>query len=138
MSGAFEFDGDFAFQVLNEICNIGPRVVASDGELLSAQLISKKFQEFGLNDTEITKYPFKYYNGLEGTLSSIDGKTSISGVPCWMSASTPKHGVEAETLYIGSHNLLSDHSKEDIQDKIVFVLLDQQYMPEILETWESK
>jgi len=111
LSREFEFDRDLSFQILKEICDLGPRVIASDGELRSAQLILQKFQEFGLQDTEISKYPFKYYDGQEGVLSSIDGETSISGVPCWMSHSTPEQGVEAETLYIGSHNLLPDHSK---------------------------
>ncbi|MFW9844277.1 MAG: M28 family metallopeptidase, partial [Candidatus Thorarchaeota archaeon] len=137
MSGEFEFDRYAAFQVLEELCDLGPRVIASDGELRSAQLLSKKFREFGLSDNEIIRYPFKYYDGLEATLSTVDGNTSISGVPCWMSASTPKDGVEAETLYIGSHNLLSDYSKKEIQEKIVFVLLDQQYMPEVLEAWDK-
>jgi len=131
------FDRNFAFQVLKEICDIGPRVVASDGESQAVQLIFQKFHDFGLQNIEISKYPFRYYDGIQGTLSSIDGNTSVSGVPCWMSASTPEHGVEAETLYIGSHNLLSDYSKKDIQDKIVFVLLDQQYMTDVLEAWDK-
>jgi len=137
LSREFQFDRDLSFQILKEICDLGPRVIASDGELRSAQLILRKFQEFGLQDTEIFKYPFQYYDGQEGLISSIDGESSISGVPCWMSPSTPEKGVEAETLYIGSHNLLSDHSKEDIKDKIVFVLLDQQYMPDVLEAWDK-
>jgi hypothetical protein len=137
LSGEFEFDRDFAFQILKELCDIGPRVVASDGESQAAQLILQKLQEFNLRDVEIFKYPFRYYDGLEGTLSSLNGNTSVSGVPCWMSASTPEHGVEAETLYIGSHNLFSDYSKDDIEDKLVFVLLDDQYMPDVLEVWNK-
>jgi Zn-dependent M28 family amino/carboxypeptidase len=54
-----------------------------------------------------------------------------------MSASTSENGVEAETMYVGSYNLLSNHSKNYIQDKIVFVLLDQQYIPDILEAWNK-
>lgn len=135
MREGIEFDRDFAFLVLNELCDIGPRVVASEGEVQAAGLIEGYFKEFSLQDTGISTHPFRYYDSIEATISTIDGTNVISGVPCWMSASTPEHGVEAETLYIGSHHQLSKFSKEDIKDKIVLVLLGQQYMPDVLEAW---
>ncbi len=137
MIGDSEFNREFAFQVLDDLCDIGPRVVASKGESQAAELIYQKFQKFGLQEIEIAKYPFRYYDSHEAKLSSSDGKYIVSGVPCWMSASTPELGVEAETLYIGSHYLLSNYSKEEIQDKIVFILLEEQYMPDVLEAWEK-
>jgi hypothetical protein len=132
-----EFNRDNAFQHLKELCDIGPRVIASIGELQAAELIYQKFQEFGLQGIEISKYPFRYYDCHQAKVSPPDGKYTVSGVPCWMSASTPENGVEAESLYVGSHNLLSNYSKEELQGKIVFVLLSQQYMPDVLEAWDK-
>lgn len=130
-----EFNRDFAFQVLKELCNIGPRVVASEGEAQAAELITHYFNEFGLQDVETSKYPFRYYDGLTASISNCDGTSTVSGVPCWMSASTPENGIKAETLYIGSHNLVSNLTEENVKDKIIFVLLQSQYMPDVLEAW---
>ncbi|MCK4567174.1 MAG: hypothetical protein KAU48_07685, partial [Candidatus Thorarchaeota archaeon] len=135
MKRDIEFNRDFAFQVMKGLCDIGPRVVASEGEAQAAEFIKQYFSEFGLQDVEISKYPFRYYDGLTASISNCDGSSIVAGVPCWMSASTPKHGIEAETLYIGSHNLVSNLSEENIKDKIVFVLLQSQYMPDVLEAW---
>ena len=137
MRGYSEFNRDFAFQVLKDLCEIGPRVVASKGESQAAELISRKFQEFGLQEIKISTYPFRFYDSYEAQVSTSDGKTILSGVPCWMSASTPEHGIEAEALYVGSHHLLSNYSKEEFKGKIVFVLLEQQYMPDVLEAWAN-
>ena len=131
MEENLEFDRKYAFKVLKKICKIGPRVVASQGEAESAALIAKYFEEFGLSEVKVTKYPFTFYDGKEGSISKLY-KWKLPGVPCWMSASTPDYGLEAETMYIGTQNNISKYSKEDIQDKIVFLLLTQQYMPDVL------
>lgn len=131
MEENLEFDRKYAFNVLKKLCKIGPRVVASQGEAESAALIEKYFEKFGLSEVKIAKYPFTFYDGEEGSISQIY-KWKLSGVPCWMSASTPDYGLEAETLYIGTQNNISKYSKKDIQDKIVFLLLNQQYMPDVL------
>jgi len=126
-----EFDRKYAFKVLKKLCKIGPRVVASQGETESAALIEKYFEEFGLSEVKTTKHPLTFYDGEEGSISQLH-KWKLSGVPCWMSASTPDYGLEAETLYIGTLSNISKYSKEDIQDKIVFLLLNQQYIPDVL------
>lgn len=131
-----EFDRKYAFKVLKKLCKIGSRVVASEGEAKSAALIARYFEEFGLSEVKISKYPFTFYDGKEGSISQRNIRL-LSGVPCWMSASTSDYGIEKETLYIGTHNNLSKYSKEDIQDKIVFVLLGQQYMSDVLEAWDK-
>ena len=137
MKRDLEFNRDFAFQVMKDLCDIGPRVVASEGESQAAEQISQKFQEFGLQEVEIAKYPFRYYDSYEAKVSTLDRKSTVPGVPCWMSASTPESGVEAETLYVGSHHNLSNYSKEEIQNKLVFVILEEQYMPDVLEAWDK-
>jgi aminopeptidase YwaD len=136
LSGAFEFKQDLAFQTLNNLCEIGPRVVGSAGESQAAEMIEQHFKRYDLQDIEVLKHTFRYYNGKIATVSTIDGKQVLSGIPCWMSASTSSSGIDAPTIYLGDYRAIPRISEDDVRGKIVFVIMLQQYSPEVIEAWD--
>jgi aminopeptidase YwaD len=132
-----KFNQDFAYQVMTAICRIGSRVVGSTGESQAAELIKTYFKNYGVNEASISKYPIIYYDGLEAKISTVDRSQILTGVPCWMSASTPPTGVVAPTNYLGDYRAVSKLSEDTVRGKIVFVLMLQQYSPDVIEAWDK-
>ncbi len=137
MSEGLSFDQDLAFETLEELCRIGPRVVGSGNEATAAALIEGRFREYGFSKVEHLEYSFRYYDGIRARVGSPDGRHMLDGIPCWMSASTPPEGSVSESIYIGTHELVANLSIKEVQDKIVFVLLTDQVQTETLESWKN-
>jgi hypothetical protein len=130
------FDREHAFQTMTELCDIGPRVIGSEGEAQAARFVENRFIEYGLDSVRTLRYPIRYYDGKKAEISTIDRSLSVAGVPCWMSPSTEDTGIVAPTTYVGLHQLVSNLDPDDVDGKIVFVLMQEQYTPDVLMAWK--
>jgi hypothetical protein len=90
---------------LYHICdNIGPRFVGTPGYLESAEYMAEVFRGYGLDKVELEEFPLMAWKrGDVATLSIVSPMKR--DIPCHelpYSGSTPKGGVSAEVIDIGS------------------------------------
>ncbi|MFX1579044.1 MAG: DUF4910 domain-containing protein [Promethearchaeota archaeon] len=128
-----DFDQDAAYKTIEDLCKIGPRVSGSDAETRAVLLIEERFRSAGLATIQILGHEHSFYEAETATLGLPDDSIVIQGVPCWMSASTILGGVESETVYIGSYQMIDSLKREDVENKLVITL----YVDRPGETTES-
>jgi Iap family predicted aminopeptidase len=134
---AKRFREDRAFQAFEAICRIGPRIAGSPSESIAAALVKNHFEESNLSSIKQDAYALDYFDGRSAKVESPDGRIKIEGIPCWMSASTEKNGIIATTSYLGDRDSTLRVSAEQVEGKIVFILLQDQFQEETLTAWKS-
>lgn len=135
MSVQHAFDSKKAHQTLLALCKIGPRVSGTEAEIRAVLLIEEYFRKFGLSSLQILGHEHQYYDAKRATIGLQDDSIVLEGVPCWMSLSTPPGGIKAESMYIGSYEMVKNLEGKNIWNKIVIALLDDQVREEITKVW---
>lgn len=133
----FEFEEARVYENMKRLCDLGPRVSGSESEEAAVRLIERQFEEYGLTDVICQEFPHKYYDAKLAMIEDLTTGVSLNGVPCWMSAETPAQGFIAETVYIGSHELIDDVPASRVKGRIAFVLMINQHSDDIYEAWTS-
>ncbi len=132
-----DFDQEAAYKTLKAICKIGPRVSGTETEIRTVLLIEDYFRQAGLSSIQILAHKHTFYDAKRATFGLSDDGIVLDGVPCWMSASTPAKGLEAETLYVGPHRAVQHLKQDTIAGKIVVALLDEQVGTDVLKAWKK-
>ncbi len=132
-----EFEEKRAYDNMNRLCDLGPRVSGSESEEAAVRLIERQFEEYGLTDVICHESPHKYYDAKLAMIQDPTTGISLDGVPCWMSAETPVQGITAETVYIGSHEMIDDVPAARVKGRIACVLMIDQHSDDIYEAWKS-
>ncbi len=132
-----EFDSERAYQILQTICKIGPRVSGTEAEIRAVLKIEEYFRNFGLSQLQIHGLEHQYYEAKKATIGLEDDSIVLEGVPCWMSISTPPGGIKADPMYIGSYETVKNLEGKDIWNKIIIALLDDMVREDISKAWAS-
>ncbi len=135
--GMLEFEEARVYENMKRLCDLGPRVSGSKSEEAAVKLIERQFKEYGLTDVICYEFPHKYYDAKLAMIQDPTTGISLNGVPCWMSAETPAQGLTAETIYIGSHELIDDVPAARVKGRIACVLMIDQHSDDIYEAWAS-
>jgi hypothetical protein len=112
-------------------------VSGSEAEIRTVLFIEESFRRAGLSDIRIFGQKIQSYDAKQAVFGLPDNSIQLDGVPCWMSASTPSEGIEAESVYIGSYERVQHLDRNQIQGKIVITVLDEHSREEIVEAWKS-
>ncbi|MHA1906025.1 MAG: DUF4910 domain-containing protein [Candidatus Thorarchaeota archaeon] len=131
------FDSELAYKTLLALCKIGPRVSGTEAEIRAVLLIEEYFRKYGLSSLQILGHEHQYYDAKRATIGLQNDSIVLEGVPCWMSMSTPAGGIKAESMYIGSHEMVKNLDGKDIWNKIVIALLDDQEKEEVAKSWAN-
>ncbi len=121
-----DFDQDAAFRTIKDLCKIGPRVSGSEAEIRAILLIEERFRASGLSTIQIMGHEHAFYEAKTATLGLPDDSIKIFGVPCWMSASTILGGIESQTKFIGSFEMIDKLNEEDIKNRLVIALYNDR------------
>ena len=124
------FDHELAYKTLLALCKIGPRVSGTNAEIRAVLLIEDHFRRFGLSSLQILGHEHQYYDAKKATIGLADDTNLVEGVPCWMSASTPSGGIKAESMYIGSYEMVENIDAKKVWNKVAIVLLFDQVKDE--------
>ncbi|MHA1428770.1 MAG: M28 family peptidase [Candidatus Helarchaeota archaeon] len=101
-----QIQGEKLYEQMLEFIRIGWRRPGTPEAHKTAELILKKFEEFGLEDTKLEPFEMLLYSPKQWSLTlkcdSLPGKeTTIDCIPTWHSASSDIGGTEAELVYVG-------------------------------------
>lgn len=121
-----DFDKEGAYKTIRDLCKIGPRVSGSEAEIRTVLLIEERFRNAGLSAIQILGTEHQFYEAKIAAFGTPNDSQVVDGVPCWMSASTPPQGVESDTIFIGSYEMIPTLEEEDVRDKIVIALYDDR------------
>jgi hypothetical protein len=132
-----DFDPEAAYRTIKEICKIGPRVSGTETEIRTVLLIEDHFRQAGLSSIQILAHKHTFYDAKRATFGLSDDSVMLDGMPCWMSASTPAKGFEAETLYVGPYGAVQQLKQDVVAGKLVVALLDEQVGTDVIKAWKK-
>jgi len=106
-------------RTVEEICSIGPRIMATEGEHKAMEYIEKYFKISGLR-TEVTwiegVVSWKEVYARARVIKPLEYEMTCHAVPG--SSSTPEEGIVGEVIYVGRGHE-SDYVGKNVKDKIV-------------------
>lgn len=130
-----DFDQEATYKTIKDLCKIGPRVSGSEAEIRAILLIEERFRSAGLSTIQILGHEHAFYDTKTATVSLPDESIKIFGMPCWMSASTILGGLESQTKYIGSFEMIQNLRVDDIKNRLVITLFDDR-SKEAIDAWK--